>query len=61
MQRLFRLFTRTHTIGHQEMVGNQESSTARNFEMHPLVHSSTAAASIIGDISGDTQIGHSSG
>ncbi len=40
------------------MVGNQESSTASNFEMYPLVHSSTAAAS---GISGDTQIGHSNG
>ncbi len=52
------------------MAGNQKSSTARNFEMHPLVDSSTAAAKysapnakgvIMGDINNSTIIGHISG
>jgi hypothetical protein len=34
------------------MAGNQESSTARNFEMQPFVDSSTKAASIIDDNNG---------
>ncbi len=43
------------------MAGNQESPTAKDAAMDPVAQSSTAAASIIGDISGGTQIGYSSG
>ncbi len=64
------MFTKTHTIGYQDMAVNQKSSTARDAAMDPVVQPSTATVkyfvpnatgNIIGDNNRGTIIGHISG